>query len=81
MPRTLLDKHNERYGALGRKLAGAMAYGDIAIEEILNILGHKDPRTARKYIRKPQKLTVEEMLDIGRKAHIPIEELRQCLHY
>lgn len=67
-------KLNDEYGKMRRLLRGYRLNGE-ALAKVLQC----SPATARTRLDNPGKLTLEELMLIHRRAHIPLEELRGAL--
>ena len=80
MPRTNLCRRQKPHEQLGRLLAGAAWDRKIGMEELGAAIG-RNRNTASARIRDPGSLTVSELVKLGRKLEIPIDELRAAIRY
>lgn len=78
MPRTRLD--NERHGALKTMLWGNIKRDNAILQDGAAKLGMSASTLSRR-CKDPGTMTVDELLNFGRKYHIPIDELRAALRY
>ena len=75
MPRTKDDPRNHKYRELEELFCGAKTAERKTLGDICAILG-VSLCTGRKYLRNPEKMTLEDAAKLGRNLHIPIEKLR-----
>lgn len=80
MPRTNLCRREKPHAQLGRLLAGAAWDRKIGMEAIGATIG-RNRNTASARMHDPGSLTVDELVRLGRKLQIPIEELRAAIRY
>jgi hypothetical protein len=80
MPTSNLDKHNDKYGKLGRLINGAVSWDEKTYTEVGAVLGLKW-RAAKRYLKNPEKMTVEQLLKLSRRLNIPIDDLRATMRY
>lgn len=85
MPRTKLQEAvRQRKRKTGDELAvmifGSMAVRGITYEAMAANTGISPSRLCRRRTR-PEDLTVGELLALCRALELPIEALRQCIHY
>jgi AraC-like DNA-binding protein len=78
MPRTILDY--ERNAQLKTLLWGHIKRDNAVLEDGAKKLG-MSPSTLSRRCKDPGSMTVDELLNFGRKYHVPIDELRQALRY
>ncbi len=38
-----------------------------------------DPKTAKRYLDEPRRLTIEDLDKINKRGHVPLEEIREAL--
>lgn len=80
MPRTRLDDLGKKHKAMKALLCGQIYQDGGTLETAAPKLG-TSPATLSRRCRDPGKLTIDELLNFGRKYHIPIEELRAAIRY
>lgn len=80
MPRVSLDPKNDKYRKLTVLVNGAVTADGKNPEAVGLVIG-VNRNTARKYLASPEKLSLENLLKLGRNLAIPIEELRECIRY
>jgi len=78
MPRTRFDK--KRNEALSVLVHGYI-YKDGGNAKQAATKVQMDHRTLCRRLQKPGDFTVDELLDLCRKYHVPIDELRAALRY
>lgn len=78
MPRTKLDKKKNE--ALSVLVNGYIYMNNGTAKEAAERL-QRDYRTLCRRLENPGNFTIDELLDLGRKLHIPIDELRAAIRY
>ena len=78
MPRTKLDK--KKNDALSVLVNGYVHKDSGTIKEASERL-QKEYRTVCRRLAEPGSFTIDELLDFGRKYHVPIDELRSAIRY
>lgn len=78
MPRTRFDK--EKNEALGVLVCGYVYKGGGTLADGSEKTGLSRTTLCRR-LAQPGGFTVDELLDFGRKYHIPIEDLRAAIRY
>jgi len=79
MPRTIFDKRN-KYGKMLSLLRGTALTNGKNYEDIGNMIGCSS-KTVTSRFKRPETITLDELTRIGRGLNIPIDEVRQCIHY
>lgn len=80
MPRTRLSMRQPPHAKLGQLIAGAAYMRKQSTADLGAALG-KSENTVRSRLKNPGELTVDELVRLGRKLGIPIEELRAAIQY
>ena len=80
MPRTKLQMRQPPHAKLGQLLAGTAYLRRMSTEDIAAAIGRSE-NTARSRMKNPGDLTVDELVRLGRKMAIPIDELRDAIRY
>lgn len=80
MPRTNLCQREKPHQRVGALIAGAAISRGYTIGALGPIICASE-NTARSRIRNPGSLTVDELVKLGRKLQIPIDELRAAIRY
>lgn len=80
MPRTKLQMRQPPHAQLGRLLAGAAFMRKMTAADLCGSIG-KSENTMRSRMKNPGELTVDELVRLGRKLGIPIDELRAAIRY
>lgn len=80
MPRTRLDKSNEKHADLKTLLWGKVKKDNAPLQDGADRLGMSASTLSRR-CKDPGTMTVDELLNFGRKFHVPIEDLRAALRY
>lgn len=78
MPRTRFDK--KRHEALSVLLHGYI-YKDGGSAKQAATKVQMDYRTLCRRLNKPGDFTLDELLDLCRKHHVPLDEVRAAIHY
>ena len=76
MPRVNLGRKGSKLVRLFKGYAGDMG---MSIEDLAK--PGFSVMTLRRRLENPGEFKVEELLYLAGKLHIPIEELRECIHY
>lgn len=80
MPRTRLDKNNERHKVLKTLLWGNIKRDNASLQDGASKLGMSISTLCRR-CKDPGTMTVDELLNFGRKYNIEIGELREAIRY
>ena len=80
MPRTKLGMRQPPHAELGQLISGAAYMRRATMDDLGAAIG-RTPKTARSRLRNPGELTVDELVRLGRKLGIPIEQLREAIRY
>ena len=80
MPRTRMDASNEKHAGLKTLLWGNIKRDNAVLQDGAAKLG-MSPSTLSRRCKDPGTMTVDELLNFGRKFHVPIEDLRATLRY
>ena len=78
MPRTRLDRNKNE--ALCVLVNGYVRMNHGTVKEAAEYM-RRDYRTLCRRLEKPGSFSIDELLDLGRKMHIPIDELRAAIRY
>jgi len=78
MAKTSLLIDEKKYRPLSALLRGYAEVDEKGMTDIAQLLGFKDWRTAKRYLRNPEKLTVKDLARLGRNFGIPINDLREA---
>lgn len=80
MPRTTISMRQPPHAQLGQLLSGAAFMRKATMDDMGRAIG-KSGRTMQERMRSPGDLTVDELVRLGRKLAIPIDELRAAIRY
>ena len=80
MPKTKLGSRLPPHAELAQLISGAAFLRRATMDDLGAAIG-RTPKTARSRLRNPGELTVDELVRLGRKLGIPIEQLRDAIRY
>lgn len=80
MPRMILANYKAQYRKLGTLISGTVFQDEKSMDDIGRIIGMCS-KSAGKYVKNPQELSLAKLLKLCRALQIPIEEVRECLRY
>ncbi len=79
MPATRFDKRKD-YNRLRALVSGAIEANEMTRDEVASVLGMCE-RSARDYLKVPEKLPLGTLLKLCRVLGIPIDDLKGCIQY
>jgi len=80
MPKTKLQTRQPPHAKLAVLLNGTVAVQELTTNDVAQMMGVSPP-TALSRLRHPGNLTVDELTRLGKRAGIPIEDLRGAITY